>query len=62
MSKKTTDEIRTLLSDAQMDFETVENAALNYYLPRILQSCPFTEDVCTAKRCLECTVFNKSNK
>ena len=63
MTQKTTDEIRTLLSNAQLDFESVENKALNNYLPKIFHSCPFTEDICTTKQCLECAVFiNYANK
>ena len=59
MTQKTTDEIRALLSNAQLDFEMVENKALNSYLPKIFHSCPFTEEICTTKQCLECAVFKK---
>jgi len=59
MSPKTTDEIRTLLRNAGLDFESVENKALNAYLPKIFQVCPFSEDVCTIERCIECAVFIK---
>jgi len=59
MTQKTTDEIRALLSNAKLDFDSVENKALNYYLPKIFHSCPFTEDLCTAEQCLDCAVFNK---
>ena len=59
MIQKTTDEIRTILSNATLDFDSVENKALNDYLPRIFHSCPFTEDLCTTKQCIECAVFNK---
>jgi hypothetical protein len=59
MIQKTTDEIRTLLCNAELDFELVENRALNDYLPKIFHSCPFTEELCTTKQCIECTVFNK---
>ena len=61
MTHKTTDEIRTLLSNAQLDFEVVENMALNDYLPKIFHSCPFTEEICTTKQCLECAVFTNAN-
>ena len=57
MTQKTTDEIRILLSNAKLDFESVENNALNDYLPKIFHSCPFTEEPCTTKQCVECTVF-----
>lgn len=62
MTKKTTDEIRELLSSAKLDFETVENKALNDYLTKIFQSCPFTDELCTTKQCVECTVFINANK
>jgi hypothetical protein len=61
LTQKTTEEIRKLLSEAKIDFEYAENQALNDYLPKILQTCPFTEDICTNLRCLECTK-SKSNK
>ena len=59
MTLKTTDEIRTLLSNAMLDFDSVENKALNDYLPKLFHSCPFTEDICTTKQCSECAVSNK---
>jgi hypothetical protein len=59
MTQKTTDEIRNLLSNAHLDFESVENSALNEYLPKIFHSCPFTQDICTIKQCIECSVFKK---
>jgi hypothetical protein len=63
MTQKTTDEIRTLLSNAKLDFELVENKALNDYLAKIFHSCPFTEELCTTKQCVECAVFiNYANK
>ena len=55
--QKTTDEIRALLRNAKLDFEAVENRALNEYLPKLFHSCPFTEDICTKERCIKCTVF-----
>jgi hypothetical protein len=62
-TQKTTNEIRTLIINADIDFELVENKALNDYLPKIFLSCPFTEDVCTTKQCVECEVFkNYANK
>jgi len=57
MTQKTTGEIRTLLSNAKLDFDEVENKALNDYLQKIFHSCPFTKDVCTTKQCIECSVF-----
>jgi hypothetical protein len=62
MTCKSTDEIKTLLRQANLDFDLIENRALNAYLPKIFHSCPFTEDICTAKQCLECPVFNKLRK
>jgi hypothetical protein len=61
-NQKTTDEIRKLLNDADFDFESVENEALNAYLPKIFQSCPFSEDICLTKQCIECEVFKNSAK
>ena len=64
MMQKTTDEIRALLRNAKLDFEEIENKALNNYLPKIFQSCPFTENICTKERCTKCAVFldNARNK
>ena len=59
MTQKTTDEIRTLLRNAKLDFESVVNKALNDYLPKIFHSCPFTEEICTTKQCQECAVSQK---
>jgi hypothetical protein len=60
MTQKTTDDIRKLLSSAKLDFDSVQNEALNHYLPKIFHSCPFTDEVCTAKQCFECVVFLNS--
>ncbi len=63
MTQKTTKEIRTLLSSAELDFELIENQALNNYLPKIFIFCPFTEDICVTKQCMECSVFiNHANE
>ena len=59
MIRKTTDEIRDILNNAKLDFESVENKALNNYLSKIFHSCPFTEEICTGKQCVECAVFTK---
>jgi len=59
---KTTEEIKTLLSNAQLDFESIEKEALNAYLPRIFHSCPFSEDICTTVQCIDCIVFKNSAK
>jgi hypothetical protein len=58
MIRKTTDEIRELLTESKLDFNEIVNEALNAYLPQIFHSCPFSEDVCTKERCIECAVFH----
>jgi hypothetical protein len=62
MRQKTTDEIRKLLNNADLDFESVENRALNNYLPKIFNSCPFTEEICTKKQCMDCAVSANAYK
>ncbi len=57
MTQKTTDEIRMILNNAKLDFESIENRALNDYLPKIFPSCPFTDEPCTTKQCIDCAVF-----
>ncbi len=62
-TQKTTSEIRELLISANIDFETAENRALNDYLRKLFHSCPFTEELCISKQCVECEVFkNYENK
>jgi hypothetical protein len=61
-NQKTTGEIRALLCKAKMDFDSVVNKALNNYLPKIFQICPFTEEICTTKQCIECEVSKKVAK
>jgi hypothetical protein len=56
---KSTSEIRTLLSNANIDFDSVVNWALNAYLPKIFLSCPFTEEICMKNQCLECNSSKK---
>jgi hypothetical protein len=55
--QKTTDEIRELLSKAELDYESVENRALNDYLLKIFHNCPFTGEICITKQCVDCLVF-----
>jgi hypothetical protein len=62
VTQKTTDEIRELLSEAKLDFDSVENEALNAYLPRIFHFCPFIDEVCTKKQCIDCAVFKKNRQ
>jgi len=61
-TQKTTNEIRVLLTNAKLDFDSVLNKALNDYLSRIFHSCPFTEELCTAKQCIDCAVFKEPRK
>ena len=56
--QKTTKEIQTLLENANIDFDLAVNEALNAYLPRIMFSCPFTEEVCNKKQCIGCESSN----
>jgi len=60
--QKNTLEIRTLLENAGADFESVVNEALNDYLPKIFHSCPFTEEICTKKQCMDCNSAKKVQK
>ncbi|HEX7482323.1 MAG TPA: hypothetical protein VF350_02515 [Candidatus Bathyarchaeia archaeon] len=61
-TQKTTNEIRILLTNAKLDFDSVVNLALNEYLSRIFHSCPFTEELCIAKQCIECSVFTEHRR
>ena len=62
MTQKTTDEIRRILTDAKLDFNSVMNTALKDYLPKIFYSCPFTGDLCQTRQCVDCSVFTEVNK
>lgn len=62
LTQRTTNEIRELLRNANFDFASVENDALNAYLPRIFHICPFSEDVCIKKQCVGCSIFEKTAK
>ena len=59
-NQKSTDEIRKLVRIAKLDFEKIQNAALNAYLPKIFNLCPFSEDVCTNKQCIGCPIFTST--
>ena len=61
-TQKTTNEIRVLLTNAKLDFDSVVNKALNNYLPKIFNSYPFTEELCITKQCMECAVFKEHRK
>jgi hypothetical protein len=53
--QKSTREIRVVLRNANMDFNSVVNNALNEYLPKIFHTCPFTDELCIIhKQCIEC--------
>jgi hypothetical protein len=62
MAQKTTNQIRILLNSQQLNFEEIQNKALNDYLPKLFQMCPFTEDLCKANQCVECEVFKNQRK
>jgi hypothetical protein len=55
---KSTSEIQELLRKAEIDFDSAVNAALNAYLPKLLMSCPFTEQICSKKQCNNCDCSN----
>ena len=57
-TNKSTKEIKELLSKAEIDFDSAVNAALNAYLPKLLMSCPFTEQICSKKQCNNCESSN----
>jgi hypothetical protein len=59
---KSTSEIRALLSKSNIDFESAVNRALNDYITKILPICPFTEEVCQKKQCLDCDSSKKVQK
>jgi hypothetical protein len=61
ISQKTTEEIHKLLSNAKLDRESITNRALNDYLPKIFHTCPFTDELCTSKQCIECAYSKKQN-
>jgi len=47
-----TQQIKEILGDSKMDFETTVNKALNVYLSQIFLTCPFTDKLClTRKQC-----------
>ena len=52
--QKTTQEIKAILKDANIDFKSAVNRALNAYLPKLILSCPFTEEPCNKKQCVGC--------
>jgi hypothetical protein len=53
-TNKSTIEIKALLKKVDIDFDSAVNIALNDYINRIFLSCPFTEEICLKKQCLEC--------
>jgi hypothetical protein len=58
-----TAEIKELLRKANIDFESVVNKALNYYLPKIFLVCPFDNGLCLQKKqCIECKSYTKTTE
>jgi hypothetical protein len=53
-TNKSTSEIQALLKKVNIDFDSAVNFALNDYIHKIFLSCPFTEEICLKKQCLEC--------
>jgi hypothetical protein len=53
-TSKSTSEIQALLKKVNIDFDSTVNFALNDYMHKIFLSCPFTEEICLKKQCLEC--------
>jgi hypothetical protein len=51
---KSTGEIRSLLVNANLDFNKVVNEALNDYLSKVFTICPYTEEPCIKKQCIGC--------
>jgi hypothetical protein len=51
---KSTKEIQEILNNAKIDFDLAVNAALNAYLPKLLMTCPFTDQPCSKKQCNNC--------
>jgi hypothetical protein len=61
--RKSTNEIRALLANENIDFDLVLNKALNAYLPKIFPVCPFTSDLCIqGKHCLDCDSYRNEQK
>jgi hypothetical protein len=56
---KSTEEIHKILADANIDFERSVNEALNAYLPKLIMSCPFTDQPCSKKQCNGCESSHK---
>ncbi len=60
---KSTDEIRDILSNANMDFDKVVNEALNDHLTKIFNTCPFSDDLCLHKnQCVTCESYDLNQK
>jgi len=59
-TQRTTAEIRQLLTNANMDYDSVVNKALNAYLPHLFLCCPFTDELCLHnKQCMGCETHLK---
>ena len=59
---KSTSEIQALLNKVNIDFDLAVNIALNDYIHKIFLSCPFTEEICQKKQCLECDSSKMSQR
>ena len=58
-----TAKIKELLSKANLNFDSVENKALNDYLSKIFHSCPFGKCLCIENnQCDECDAFKNRTK
>jgi hypothetical protein len=51
---RSTEEIKELLVKAKINFDWAVNQALNAYLPKLIFSCPFTEQPCSSQQCIGC--------
>jgi hypothetical protein len=58
-----TNEIQKIVQNANMDYESVVNKALNQYLSKIFLSCPFTDELCLQKtQCIGCESYDLTIK
>ena len=59
-TQKSTDDIKQILRNANMDYDAVVNKALNAYLPSLFLCCPFTDELCLHKKqCMGCETYLK---
>ncbi len=62
LNQKSTAEIARLIAESKMDFKEVVNKALNEFLPKIFTMCPYTEEPCTRRQCVDCATFKAREK